>query len=292
MISKNKYGVISGVIVVLIWSGWVVVSKYGINNNLTEWDIVFIRFLISSLIVFPFFLSLNPKKRRNIFSFPVITCSLFCGNFYLITSLIGLKLSNASNIGVIVNGFLPIMSAIIIYLWTKEKINKIQFLAIALIVASSLILLSSKNINFDAFLLFLVSSACLSFYSVSINRWKIDLKTIMISVPIINFLFFLPFWIFLPSHLFTTNLKDIIFQAVYQGIIVSLVALFFMSYSIKILGAVRASSIMAFVPVAIILFSYYFLEEKISVNIIMTAILCTLGIILYNTSKLFKKNAI
>ena len=248
-------------------------------------------FFVASVIVFPFFLFLNRSDKKKIFSLSIIICSLFYGSFYLITSLIGLKLSNASNVGLIVNGFLPVMSAIIIYIWTREKINKIQFFAIFMIVGSSLLLLSYKSITYKAFLLFLISSACMSFYSVAINRWQINLKLIMIFVPIINFLFFLPFWIFLPSNLTNASLKNIAFQAVYQGIVVNLIALFFMSYLIRSLGAMRASTMMAFVPVAIILFAHLFLDEQIALSTMITGVLCTVGIVLYNTSKLFEKNS-
>lgn len=282
-VATKLSGVFSALLMAIIWSGWIVISKWGMSQTLTEWDIIAIRFLTAAILVTPFYFIWR-SKIASIFSWQVISCSLACGTLYLTTNFIGLNQASAANAGLVVNGALPIMSAVILFFWRGSWLNHFQIIGIFLILAAAFILTKSNTQSSPAsFLWFILSCFFLGFYSVAIKLWQLNIATIMVAVPILNTIFYLPIWLFLPSNLTSSSWQELALQSVYQGIIVSVLALFLMSYSIKALGSVGFSTVLAIVPAGAAIFSYLFLGENISELMWVSILICTMGIISYSS---------
>jgi len=275
-------GVIAGLMVVMIWSGWIIISKWGLSRALTVWDVTGIRFASAGLLVLIYAL-VSKYSLKSLFTLPIIASSLACGSLYVCASLIGLLMSDAANTGVIINGTLPIMCACILYLWNKTRLLAPQYIGIVLIlVANFLLFTSAGGATLSALLWLLLATFFLAFYSTSVKMWKINLKAIMIAVPLINAVVFTPIWFFLPSNLMTAPLTEIALQAFYQGIVVSIIALFFMTYAITKLGAVSASTIMALVPIMSAFLATLFLQQEITLQVGISIVICSLGIACYS----------
>jgi drug/metabolite transporter (DMT)-like permease len=282
-IKFNKVsGLFAGLAVVMIWSGWIIISKWGVSHALTVWDVTGIRFATAGIIVLVYTIA-TKTSIKPIFTLPIIVCSLCCGIFYVAAGLIGLLMSDAANTGVIINGTLPIMCAAILFLWNGTRLNVSQYIGVLLILlANTLLFTSSGGATISALLWLLLATFFIAFYSVSMKLWGIHIKTIMISVPLINALFFTPIWFFLPSHLSLAPVNEIVLQGVYQGIVVSICALFCMAYSINKLGAVSASTIMALVPIVSVLLAMLFLEQHMSIQMAISIVICSVGIACYS----------
>jgi len=275
-------GVFAALAVVVIWSGWIIISKWGLSHALTVWDVTGLRFITAALVVSSYAL-VTKTSLKNVFSLPVIICSLCCGLFYVCASLIGLLMSDAANTGVIINGLLPLMCACILFLWKRSKLLPSQYVGVTLILLANFMLFTSTGgATLSAFLWLLVATFSLAFYSVSMKIWGVSIKTIMFAVPIINALFFTPIWFFLPSHLTVAPISEILLQGAYQGIVVSICALFCMSYSIGKLGAVSASTIMALVPIVSVLLAMVFLDQQVTAQMGISIAICSLGIACYS----------
>jgi len=285
-IEFNKIsGLLAGLVVVMIWSGWIIVSKWGLSRALTVWDVTGIRFVTAGIVVLIYAL-LSKFPLKSLFTLPVIACSLACGTLYVCAGLIGLLMSDAANTGVIINGTLPIMCACILYVWNKTRLTTPQYIGVILIlIANFLLFTSSGGATVSALLWLLLATLFMAFYSISMRMWGIKLSTIMISVPLINALFFTPIWYFLPTHIMSAPISEIVLQAFYQGIIVSIVALFFMTYAINKLGAVSSSTIMALVPIVSAFLATLFLEQEITFQVGISIVICSLGIACYSALK-------
>ncbi|MEL0630881.1 DMT family transporter [Psychromonas aquatilis] len=276
-------GLLAGLVVVMIWSGWIIISKWGLSRSLTVWDVTGIRFLTAAAIVVVYAV-FSKTSLKAIFTLPVVICSLCCGGLYVSASLIGLLISDAANTGVIINGTMPIMCALILYVWKKDRLIRTQYLGITLIlVANILLFTSSGGASLSALMWLLLAAFFIAFYSVSMNIWQINIKTILLSVPIINALFFTPIWVFLPSHLNIAPISEIVLQGAYQGIVVSILALFCMSYCINKLGAVSASAIMALVPVTSVLLAIWMLDQTLTLQMAIAIVICSVGIACYSS---------
>jgi len=226
-------GLLAGLMMVMIWSGWIIISKWGLSRALTVWDVTGVRFVTAGVVVLVYAL-LSKTSIKALFTAQIIICSLCCGTFYVCASLIGLLMSDAANTGVIINGSLPIMCAAIVFVWKKVRLNNAQYVGVFLIlVANVLLFTSTGGATVSALLWLLIAAFAIAFYSVSMRVWGLNLKTVMIAVPLINALFFTPIWYFLPSNISSAPFDEIVLQGIYQGIVVSIIALFCMTYSIN-----------------------------------------------------------
>lgn len=275
-------GLFAGLAVVMIWSGWIIISKWGLSHALTVWDVTGIRFATAALVL-SCYAAITRTDIKSLFTLPIIICSLCCGTFYVCASLIGLLISDAANTGVIINGTLPIMCAAILFVWKRGRLNAPQYVGVLLIlIANTLLFTSSGGASLSALLWLLLAAFFIAFYSVSMKVWAINIKTIMFAVPIINALFFTPIWFFLPSNIAAAPVNEILLQGVYQGVVVSIIALFCMTYSINKLGAVSASTIMALVPIVSVILAMLFLEQQLSLQMAVSIVICSLGIACYS----------
>ncbi len=275
-------GLLAGLMMVMIWSGWIIISKWGLSRALTVWDVTGVRFVTAGVVVLVYAL-LSKTSIKALFTPQIIICSLCCGTFYVCASLIGLLMSDAANTGVIINGSLPIMCAAIVFVWKKVRLNNAQYVGVFLILVANILLFTSTGgATVSALLWLLIAAFAIAFYSVSMRVWGLNLKTVMIAVPLINALFFTPIWYFLPSNISSAPFDEIVLQGIYQGIVVSIIALFCMTYSINKLGAVSAATIMALVPIVSVILAMIFLEQLMTLQMFISILVCSFGIACYS----------
>jgi drug/metabolite transporter (DMT)-like permease len=280
---RKQFGVASILAVVFIWSGWIIVSSWGLHQTLTAWDITFLRFTSAAVVTLPLLL----RKRhdlREIFNWRTLVCGLGCGFPYTMLSFIGLEHSPASNAGVVVNGLMPILVAGLSFVLLKQRVARAKLLGIALIaIANSLILVDGGLHHFYGMLYFLFASLCLASYAVFMRRWNIQTDVMIVSVPWTNAIVFFPIWLFFgPSALHDAGASEILLQVLYQGVLVSVIALYLMTHAIHALGSVTASTFMGLVPVVAAGLALVILHEPISALTAIAVITCSVGIVFYN----------
>jgi drug/metabolite transporter (DMT)-like permease len=280
---RPRFGVAAILAVVFIWSGWIIVSSWGVHQTLTAWDISFLRFTSAALVTLPLLL----RKRlqlRTVFNWRTLVCSLGCGFPYTMLSFIGLEHSPASNAGVVVNGLMPILVACLSFVLLRQRIARAKLLGIALIaIANGLILVDGGLHHFFGMLCFLLAAVCLATYTVFMRRWNITTDVMIVSVPWINAILFFPVWLFLaPSTLHEAGAQEIVLQVLFQGVLVSVIALYLMTHAIHALGSVTASTFMGLVPVVAAGLALVVLHEPISALTTVAVIMCSVGIVFYN----------
>jgi drug/metabolite transporter (DMT)-like permease len=276
---------LAGLSVMMIWSGWIVISRDSMSTNLTAGDVTLIRFVTAALFTLPLSLAYSwrdiPIKRA-------LVVALGCGFPYTLFTFYGLSSNSAANAGVIVNGFLPVISAILAVIFLNNKLGKPAWLAIALIVCANFLVLvpelTGSQISYQfivSILLLLTASGILATYMTAVKYWQVSLKEVLIWVPSINAILFIPVWFFLPHQLFSATVENILVQAGYQGLIVSVFALFLFTYAIKHLGTVISSLFMAMVPAITALLGLWILGESPSAFAWWGIVVCTMGLLLF-----------
>ena len=242
-------GIAAGVLVVLTWSGWLVVSRHGVQGELSIWDIMLLRFGAASLAVIP--LALMRRKAAARMREPrIILASMGCGLPYVLFTFMGLKHAEAANAGIIVNGALPVASAILLLAFTGVRPGALQMLGMGLVVAANLALLGDGAVGLPAAAMFLAAAASLAFYIVAVKMWGLTTEEAVIVVPIVNAAFGLPLWFAFDGSFAGAPIKEIALQAFYQGLVVSVLANALFTFCIRHAGALAAALMMAFVPIA------------------------------------------
>lgn len=280
---QPRLGVAAGLAVSFLWSGVIIVSRWGVQHDLTIWDITLLRFTAAAVVTAPFLYRLRGNL-RSVFNLRVAVCALGCGFPFTLSNFEGLTSSPAANAGVITNGLFPPLVAILAFLWMKERFAKSKLLGIFMIVvANALILVSgggSTNLT-GAFWLF-TAAAILAIYAVSMRVWSISVDVLLVAVPWINAIIFVPIWLVTPTAIDRATAHEILLQVLYQGVMTCVVAQFLMSYAFQSLGSVTASIFMALVPTLTAIFGVIILGEAMNAYSVFGVILCSLGMLTYN----------
>ncbi|ABG58063.1 DMT family transporter [Cytophaga hutchinsonii] len=274
--------IIAAVLVVCIWSGWITLSRMGVQTALTPYDITLLRFGTAALLTLPFSLAYNWKHVKW---GQVLIVALGCGFPYTMLSFIGLKTIKAANAGVLVNGMLPVIGLFFTLFWFKEHVSKIKYAAIFILLIANLIMMNQSNGFSSEAMLGIASllSAAIVFstYMAATKRWGYGMKDVIAFVPLINAVLFLPIWLLFPSQILNTPWQDVVLQMTYQGVLVSIAALLLITYSVSKLGSGTMSVFLSYVPAVTAVLAFVFLNERLSVQELIGIALCSAGLTLY-----------
>lgn len=274
--------IVAAVLVVCIWSGWITLSRMGVQTALTPYDITLLRFGTAALLTLPFSLTYNWKDVKwN----QVLLVALGCGFPYTLFSFIGLKTIKAANAGVLVNGMLPVIGLFFTLFWFKEHVSKIKYAAIFILLTANLIMMNPNDgVSADmlpGIMSLLCAAVVFSTYMAATKRWGYAMKDVIAFVPVINAMLFFPIWLLFPSQILHTPWQDVAVQMAYQGVLVSIAALVLITYAVSKLGSGTMSVFLSYVPAVTAVLAAIFLKELVSLQEMAGIALCSIGLMLY-----------
>jgi drug/metabolite transporter (DMT)-like permease len=247
-----RAGLIAAFFALCIWTGFILVSRYGGKGVLTGWDVTALRFGVGSLIAL-FFLprvTLPPYK-------VILLFSTFGGIGYSVVVYAAFRLAPAAHAAVLLPGALPFSTAVIAWLWLRHKPSPSQRIAL-LLVFIGIALTAADTLFHGAHLtgmqmlgdmLFLCGSALWAVFTLLLRRYPVPPLTAAVSTTLGSAILYLPvWWLFLPSTMAGAPVTEIAIQAAYQGILVVFVAMLLYTYAVRSLGAQTVTLLMALVP--------------------------------------------
>jgi drug/metabolite transporter (DMT)-like permease len=275
-------GVAAMVLVAFEWAGWIIASSWGVRHQLNAWDITFLRFATAAAVTAPWLL-LRRADWGRLFTRRSLLCALGCGFPYTMLSFWGMKSAPASNAGVIVNGLLPVLTAALCWFWLRQRVQQDKYAGMALIALANALIFLGGNGGAHVGTLLLLAAACLvAFYGTAISAWQLQPKDLLLAVPWWNFLLFTPVYLFAPKALGQASWAEIALQMGYQGVLVSVLAVFLIAFGVQKLGAVTASAFMGAVPALAAVLSFWILGEPVRLITVFSILLCSAGLLLYN----------
>ncbi len=284
--SEKMSAYIAATVVVCIWSGWLTLSRMGVHTSLTPYDITFLRFTTAAVLTLPFSLRYNWREVKWT---QVLVVALGCGFPYTMFSFIGLKTVKAANAGVLVNGMLPVIGVFFTLFWFKEKLSKMKYVAVFILLAANLLIANlSENLSMvylPGILSLLAAALIFSTYMAATKRWGYGMKDVIAFVPLVNAVLFFPIWLWSPSALVDSTMEDVLTQALYQGVVVSIFALLLVTYTVTKLGSGTMSVFLSYVPVVTAVLAFFFLNESLSLQEQMGIVLCSVGLLIYAKSQ-------
>jgi len=278
MQSLGLLGILAATAVVVVWSGWVVLSRSGVQGGFSIWDLGALRFGTAAICVLPLMMR-SSLPISGLFAPKVALPALAAGSVYVLLSFAALESTAATNAGVVVNGLIPIATMALFAAFTGKRPGWADAGVAAALLAANALLLQGALIGLGAFLLFVAAAVSLAFYMVSVRHWHLDPKQFFFAVPIVNGAVMLPLWLIFDASLAGTDPGAIVLQAVYQGILVSLGAITLLTFAIRVIGPVSASMIMAAVPFATALLALVVLGEPLTGLHLIALILCSAGLL-------------
>ena len=218
-----------------------------------------------------------------------LAVAFLIGPVYALLVFGGFLFSPAFHGGIFMNGFLPLITVFLSFILGK-KIKLWSLVGVTIILFGSIIILfeaqgfHENNIWFGD-MLFFFAAISLSFFMILVKKWDLQYSQILYSICIVNAVLYLPVWFFfLPSGVESISvfLNDhiIIMNVLFQGFVPNLVGLFLTAYSAKMIGASKASAVLAGVPTTGALLGYLLLSEVPTFLGWLSLLLVSIGILM------------
>jgi len=281
---RRGLGLGAALVVVLIWSGWLVATKSGAESTLTVYDIAAMRFGVSATVALPIVAYLKPWKEVPLYR--ILGLAALAGIPYVLILYSAFTFAPGAHGGVFMNGPLPAMTLAWSWLWLKQSPHRYQLAGVALvIVGASLAAFAPREATASKAwigdLLFLTAALIFSAY-LTLNRvWRVTIPQVLLSLSVVNAVVYLPIWFFLlPKGIAEAEPAQLWLQIGYQGLLPNLVGLSLLTFAVRHIGPSVTAAFMSAVPGLGALLSLLILGEFLDKYAWLGIFVLTIGILL------------
>jgi drug/metabolite transporter (DMT)-like permease len=287
-------GAMFGLAAATIWAGWSVITRLAVTTGLDAWDIAALRFGVAGLLLSPVLMRRGlARDRLGWLGLAAIIAGL--GAPYALAAAGGLHFAPASDQGALNPGCMPLFVALIGAMVLGERFSSARKLGLLLIMAGALIIVgghawsTSRTLGDALFLVAAFLSAC---FTVVMRQAKLDPLHAAALVSTGSLVIYLPLYLaFFGTRLARLPLADITVQALFQGVVVTIVSLLLYGRAVAILGASGGSAFGALVPALSALFAIPLLGEWPNDTDWLAIVLISAGVYLASGGRLPGKNA-
>ena len=271
---------------VLLWGAWFPITKIAVNTNLGEIDLAFLRFTTAGAIALPILIRKGFRVHGGR-GLPKAVLLAFCaGVGYILIAALALRFA-PSSYGLVTPVSMAMFNALLAMAFGAGKRNRVVYLSIIVNVIgiAYLITLSRErpSVGEGAAIgigLFVVAGFVFSLYNFFVARWRVDALHATALVSFYSALAIIP--IRLATMVIGTveglpPVRETLFHMVYQGILVSYVALVLFTTAIQKLGSNRAAYLVLAVPATAVGLSFLLLGERAAPAVLVSIALLLVG---------------
>lgn len=254
------------VIVVIVWSSFHIVTRYGIQHSLTAWDLVTLRLGIVGFVLLPWLL------RNGLGGLSLPRAALLAaagGPGFAYCAFAGYQFAPAAHGASILAGTLPLFTAPLAWWLAGEKLSAGRLVGLTAILAGAATLVADALSTgapgaWRGDALFVLGAVSWSLFAVLAKTWRVTplraaalvaCSSVVTAVPA-NLLF-------LPSNFLVAPLPEVLGQAFYQGFLGFLVSLIGYTRATINLGATATSMAIVVVPGSVALLAWWLLGEPV-----------------------------
>lgn len=268
---------------VVLWTGFLLISRSGLSSgSLGPLDFGALRYGLSGAIMLPilFVLGLGNLDLKKMFALAA-TAGLGFG----MLAYMGFTRAPAAHAAVLMPGSLPLYTSILAVAFLGERLGLLKGAALALILSGILCLagttlvdLNWRQLTGDA--LFACAAISWAIFTVLLRAWNVDPLRGVAAVCVGASVLYIPLWLlFAPKDgLMNAPTGEVVLQAIYQGIVATILAMLLFSRAVKALGAAVTTMVTAITPGAAALLAVPVLGEPLSAMAAIGVALVTLGI--------------
>ncbi|WP_342642034.1 DMT family transporter [Rhodoligotrophos ferricapiens] len=246
-------GALYGIAAVTIWAGWMSVTRLGVTTSLTVTDLTMLRFGTAGLLLLPVVLRQGlATDRIGWWRLMVLICG--AGAPYAVIAAMGLRFAPAAHGGVLIPGVMPLLVAILSAIFLKEHFTRSRKVGYGLILLGGMMIIGLSALlpgpdHTIGHLLFLTGAFIWACYAVTLRQTRLGALHASALVSVGSAVIFLPFYLVSRGlSLPPAPWHDILFQALFQGVLATVVSLFFFGKAITYLGASAGAAFGALVP--------------------------------------------
>lgn len=276
-------GILCGLGSALIWGAFPVVTRLGITQQaLDAYDITFIRYTVAGLILLPYLL------RRGLMGLSWKAAALMVAGIgapYMLVVSLGLALAPVEQFAVVTPGSMIVFAAIISACGSRALPPARETAGLALIVAgialAGMQAFAASRTPPQAYAIFLAGGLMWAAYTVMSRRSAASALHATAVVSVFSMALYAPPYLAARGlALLHAPWPDILLQALYQGVLVSTVALFLFSQSVRLLGPATGATFAALVPGSATLLAAVMLGEHPGAPLLAGLAIVTAGMAL------------
>lgn len=256
----NPVGIALGICAAVFWGSYLSMARAGVGIGMDGFDVAFIRYTVAGLIMLPWLLMHRPFSLSGIGWGRGILLALTAGPPFVLLSVAGYFYAPLAHGAVILPSMGMVATAILASLMFGERVGLVRGFGLAIVIVGLVIVsgaglfgLSAQALIGD--LLFASAGFLWAVFTVLGKRWGVSplAGTAVVSV--------LSGMVMVPTYLATVGLGKLaaippgmlLAQAVVQGVLVGIGALFAYTRAVQLLGPGRAAVFPALVPACAIL---------------------------------------
>ena len=259
MTSRAQWlGILCGLLTAMIWGVQSVVSRHAMLIDLTPADVTILRFVSAAAVLLPWAL-------RHMRPFPVGSLgwprawgmALLIGPLYSLILVAGASFAPALHSSIISPGLIPVFTALLIFLVTGERAGRMRLIGLGIIVLGigifsrdALAMTPSRPDAWIGDLLFVLIAFLWAIFGLLARRWNVSSLEVTAASCILSVPLLVIVALVLPIHMARAPFAELLLQALYQGVLVGVVALYLYARSVETLGAARATLFLPLVPIA------------------------------------------
>lgn len=270
---------------VMIFSGWFVVTRFGVTRELRIWDIAALRFGIGAVLLAPAVVRRGSRLSAAGWGEGLIFAVLWGVPFVLLVAL-GLKLTSAAQAASVAPTLMPVFAGVFAWGFLRERQGRLRWLGYAAIVTGLVFLVvagaaahGAPDIRGIAALA--AAAAMWAVYTLLFRRSRLTPIQSAALICVWSTALYLPAYLFLGLSRFSfASPGEIALQALYQGVLMSGVALITYNRAVSLLGSSAATAVIALLPAVASILAIPVLGETPSSAEGISIVVIVLGVLL------------
>lgn len=259
-------GYLAAAVAVAIWAAYPVATRAAVTGSFTAQELITLRFGIAGALFLPY-LALHWRSIARATWLRGIPLTLFQGAGMGALVICGLQLAPATHQAALGPGVSPAWVALLGFLLLARRASARVMIGIGLCALGVLALTLSSAAAPSAGVLigdamFLCASALGALYVLQLRNWGVGVLQGAAIVSLYSALVVVPWHLWsAPLPLWRVPPMEILWQVLWQGILIGCVSLIALNHAIFRLGSERSSALVALVPVLTAILAALFLGE-------------------------------
>lgn len=251
----------------MLYAGQFVLSRWSIQRTLSLWDLAALRVVTAGLLLLPVVVRHGLASAAGIGWPRAVVLAITVGAPYTLIMYGGLTVAPAGHGAIIIPGVTPVVSTLLVWLWFGERAWAMKLVGLSLIIVG-LVLVGWPGVGghgdgrtWIGDFLFAAAGVLWGLFTVLARRWQVDPLRGTAIVWVLALAYLPIYGVLAGERLLTAPRGEMVFQALYQGVGVAIVALALYAWAIRVLGASFASLFMPLIPVFGVLLAVPVLNE-------------------------------
>ncbi|MCQ0090810.1 DMT family transporter [Roseovarius sp. M141] len=278
-------GICWAVIAIAVWSGSLVMLRLGVTTGLNAYDLTALRFGVAAVILAPVALRRGSGTNRLKPGGLIAMVVAFGAPYILLVSL-AMTTAPASVAGALNPGTMAVFSVLLGRAVLGDRIGAARGFGLLLTVAGIVLFTRAGGPVVAGHLILIGTGIMWAVYGLIVRHAAVPALNATAIVAVGSAVFYLPVYlVVLPKQVLAAPLWDVLMQAGFQGVLVSVLAIYAFNRSAELLGPVAGATMPALIPVVTLGLGFGVLGEIAEPGQIGSAVLVTLGLVLILVGK-------